>query len=114
MSSEQSRPLNPLVAQPPPPASSVPDDATKQNPAFHEGGGPGQVFHFKRWGISYGTDDKGHAAALILSALLLIVFFAVIVAGLIADREWIPTALQIVGTAFTFVAGVAVAQSFDK
>ena len=114
MSLEQSGPPDSLVAEPPPPASPVPDDDTKENPAFHEGGGAGQVFHFKRWGLSYGTDDKGNAAALILSALLLIVFFAVIVAGLIADREWIPTALQILGTAFTFVAGVAVGKSFDK
>ena len=114
MSSKQSSTPDPVVAKPPPEASTVPDEDTKQNPAFHEGGGPGQVFHFRRWGISYGTDDKGHAAALILSALLLAVFLIVILAGIVADRNWIPDALQIVGTSFTFVAGVAVGQSFGR
>ena len=114
MSSEQSSPPDPIVAKPPPPVSTVPDENTRQYPAFHEGGAAGQVFHFTRWGLSYGTDDKGHAAALILSALLLVVLLVVILIGAAVDNNWISDALQIVGTSFTFVAGVAVGQSFGK
>ena len=114
MSSKQNSPPDLVVAKPPPDTSTIPDEATEKNPAFHEGGGAGQVFHFRRWGISYGTDDKGHAAAIILSALLLAVLLIVILVGAVTDSIWISDALHIVGTSFTFVAGVAVGQGFRR
>lgn len=61
--------------------------------------------------MSYGTDDKSHAASLILSimlGLLLLVLFGI---GAFVDKPWIPDALQIIGTAFTFTAGVAIGKS---
>ena len=92
-------------------ASTKPDKYTRMS--FFEGGAPGQVFMVDWAGIKYGTDDKGHAAAVILSVLLLILLGGVVVLGSIFDRSWIPAALQILGPAFTFVAGVAVGKSMD-
>lgn len=111
---QSSPPPKPVIAKPPPAASSIPDRDTTKNPAFHEGGGDGQVFHFKIWGLSYGTDDKGHAASLILSVLILVALIALFGFGTLVDRAWMPDALKILGTAFTFVAGVAVGKSVEK
>lgn len=88
-----------------------PDKYTRRS--FFEGGAPGQVFMLDWLGIKYGTDDKGHAAAVILSVLLLTLIGILFVLGTIVDRPWISTALQILGPAFTFVAGVAVGKSIE-
>ena len=111
MSSEQSSHPDRVGPKPPPEASPLPDKDTKQDPAFHEGGGAGQVFHFNRWDLSYGTDDKGHAAAIILSVLTLLLLFVLIIVGAISDRDWMSDALKIVGTAFDvhLRPGVAIA-----
>lgn len=66
---------------------------------------------FDRFGLKYGTDDKGHAAAIILSILLLFLLGCLFALGTLCDCSWISDALQILGTAFTFVAGVAVGKS---
>lgn len=114
-SSDQKSPSSTaVIPRPPPAASTIPDDATKKNPAFHKGGGDGQVFHFKLWGLSYGTDDKGHAASLILSVLILISLMALFALGTIVERSWMSDALKLLGTAFTFIAGVAVGKSIGK
>ena len=76
-----------------------------------DGNVPAQIFHFKRWGVSYGTDDKGHAAALILSVLLGILLAIIFIIGSFVDRTWIPDAIKIIGTAFTLTAGVAIGKS---
>lgn len=111
MSSSKSSQGSEPIALPPPEASDFPDEATSKNPAFDKGGGPGQVFHFERFGISYGTDDKGHAAALILSVLLLLLILVLFIVGVFSEGDWISDALKILGPAFTFVAGVAVGKS---
>lgn len=92
------------------PISGKPDLRTAQFP-FFEGGAPNQIFMFDRWGVKYGTDDKGHAASIILSVLLLILLSCLFVLGTIWDRDWIVDAIQILGTAFTLVAGVAIGKS---
>jgi len=83
-----------------------------------EGSGEGQVFHFDRFGIKYGTDDKGHAAALILSVCLLGAALLVSVGGIISsfsskDLKWMEI-LSWIGNAFLFTAGIAVGKSKDQ
>lgn len=65
------------------------DKHTQKDLKLVDGGAPNQVFQFQRWGISYGTDDKGHAAAIILSVLLVALFAATILVGAFSDRAWI-------------------------
>jgi len=92
---------------------AVPAKPDKYTKAFIPGGAPNQVFMFDRLGLKYGTDDKGHAASLILSVLLLALLLCLFFLGTLCDPPWISDALQIIGTAFTFVAGVAVGKSVD-
>ena len=92
-------------------SNSKPDEHTKK---FFDGGAPGQIFKFERWGLSYGTDDKGHAAAIILSVAICILLAVVFAIGLIVDRTWIPDALKLLGTSLTFCAGVAIGKSAGK
>lgn len=66
------------------------------------------MFRFCAWGIEYGTDDKGHAASIILSISLMCAILVLFVAGVFVDRAWFGDAMKILGTAFTFTAGVAI------
>jgi hypothetical protein len=91
--------------------SHKPDKYTKMS--FIEGGAPGQVFGLNWFGFKYGTDDKVHAAAVFLSVLLLVLIAFVCLLGTVVDRSWIPTTLQGLIPAFTFVAGVAVGKSIE-
>lgn len=75
---------------------------------------PEQVLHFKKGGVSYGTDDKGHAASLILSLLLGGLLAVLFLIGAFVDRSWLPDAISIVGTAFTLTAGVAIGKGSAK
>lgn len=100
-----------VVAPSTPDISSAPDEHTKKERSFFDGAAPNQVFRLHLYFVSYGTDDKSHAASLILSimlGLLLLVLFGI---GAFVDKPWIPDALQIIGTAFTFTAGVAIGKS---
>jgi len=99
----------------PPPESTpvAPDDATRKSPAFTSGDADNQVFHFQRFGLSYGTDDKGHAAALILSALLLGCAVVIAIIGAFAlfsgkDPQWLQVLITWIGNGFLFTAGIAV------
>ena len=69
------------------------------------------AIRYGEFGFKYGTDDKGHAAALVLAVFLLILLTVLLIVGAIVDRPWIKEALQIIGVAFTFVAGVAIGKS---
>lgn len=102
---------NLIVSEPDSSVPTDPDKHTRKSPSFFPGGAPGQIFKFENWGFSYGTDDKGHAASIILSLMILALLALVILIGAFVQREWILDALQLLGTAFTFVAGVAVGKS---
>lgn len=78
------------------------------------GAAPRQVFHFKKWGLIYGTDDKGHAAALLLSIGLLGLILLISLIGMLVDRVWIGETLKVLGSAFLIVAGIAVGKSSSK
>lgn len=92
---------------------TAPDAETRKGlNDFTGDGAPNRVLHINFGFFKYGTDDKGHAAALVLSMLLLGLTG---IAGLIApDDEWTKTLLQMLGSAFTLVAGVAIGQGISK
>jgi hypothetical protein len=99
---------------PPPPQSNKPDIATKKNPFTH-GDGDGQVFHFKGLGISYGTDDKGHAASLVLSVLLFVGLIICLGFGTLGnDSKFVLEISKVMGTAFLIVTGIAVGKSIEN
>ncbi|NTF63424.1 hypothetical protein [Rhizobium rhizogenes] len=103
------------VPSPPAPTSDQPDLETRKDPAYTDGHAPNQVFHFQRWGFSYGTDDKGHAAALTLSlAILALILVIVVIGALLSEREWLADILKVLGSAFLIVAGIAVGKSAGK
>lgn len=103
-----------LEVLPPAETSDQPDEATQTGPNFIPDGAPYQVFRINlRW-FSYGTDDKPHAASLLLSLMIGALLLAIIVVGLVVDRLWIPDAIKILGTAFTFTAGVAIGKGGPK
>ena len=115
MNEKSKTPTKPLVVnEPAQNVPAIPDKHTRKDPTFFDGGAPNQVFKFERWGFSYGTDDKGHAAAIILSVLIVILLAGVFLGGFLVERSWIPDALKLLGTTFTFVAGVAIGKSIDK
>lgn len=103
----------PVVFPPAAVNSEDPDKYTQTGPLFIPNGAPHQVFRFCRWGVEYGTDDKGHAASIILSVSLLFLLLFLFVVGALADRPWVSDALTIIGTAFTFTAGVAIGKGSE-
>ena len=60
----------------------------------------------------YGTDDKTHAAAIVLSSVLLIVGLLVVAIGSFSSNSvWLERALMLIWNAFMFVAGIALGRS---
>lgn len=110
---EPTKAKTPVVLPPAAVNSEDPDPFTQTGPLFIPNGAPHQVFRFCRWGIEYGTDDKGHAASIILSVSLLFLLLVLFGVGAFADRPWISDALKIIGTAFTFTAGVAIGKGSE-
>jgi hypothetical protein len=56
----------------------------------------------------YGTDDKAHAAAIVLSGVLLVIGLLVVIIGSFSSNSaWLERALMLIWNAFMFVAGVA-------
>lgn len=52
-----------VVAPSTPDISSAPDEHTKKERSFFDGAAPNQVFRLHLYFVSYGTDDKSHAAS---------------------------------------------------
>jgi hypothetical protein len=110
-------PLPQVIPAPSITTSVEPDKYTRKAPDFGaDEHADYRVLHCNTKWLRYGTDDKAHAAALVLSACLLLV--AVIIAiigtiGLFAGREapWLATLITWIGNAFLFTAGVAVGKS---
>lgn len=109
-------PLPPNIKAPEGDLSPTPDLYTKTNPDFAAGeNAANRVLHIDWKWFRYGTDDKGHAAALVLSMVLLAVSVFVIVVGLIwPQSEWLETVFKWLGGAFLFVSGVAIGKSADN
>jgi len=71
-----------------------------------------RVFYVNLVILKYGTNDKVHAAALILSMVLLIATIGIYAAGFfVTDTTWAERAAQWLGSAFLFVAGVALGKA---
>ena len=101
-----------VIVSPPANTSEVPDRHTKTSPAYTDGSAPNQVFHFKFLGMSYGTDDKTHAAAMCLSLLMLLIVMTCLIAGsIVKDRTGIEQILNFIGPAFLITIGVAIGKS---
>lgn len=96
------------------PVATQPDKHTKKDPVFFDGAAPNQVFRLHFGFVSYGTDDKGHAASLILSIMIGILLILAFGIGAFVERTWIPDALKLLGTAFTLVAGVAIGKGSNQ
>lgn len=92
----------------------APDKHTAVDPVFIENGAPNQVFKLSFKGVSYGTDDKGHAASIVLAVMLLALMLIFGIGGMFIERTWMPDVFKFLGTAFTFVAGVAIGKSSSK
>lgn len=90
---------------------NIPDGNTAKDPVFFSGGAPNQIFRLELGIVSYGTDDKSHAASLILSVIAGMLLLILFIGGFFVDRAWISDALKILGTVFTMVVGVAVGKS---
>jgi hypothetical protein len=74
-----------------------------------------RVLHINFGFFKYGTDDKAHAGAMVLSMALLVMIALTGLAGFIPGAgDWTKTLLQMLGSAFTFVAGVAIGQGLKK
>jgi threonine/homoserine/homoserine lactone efflux protein len=59
--------------------------------------------------FKYGTNDKAHAAALVLSLLL---FFTIVGVAIFGDGgDWAKEIFRWLGGAFLFVTGVAIGKS---
>jgi len=112
MSSEQSSPLDRRIPSPPS-TPKEPDAATQKNPDYStDAKAEGRVFHFKALGIKYGSDDKQHVASLVLSLLVLFIILLCLLVGIfVSDRDWIVEIAKIMGSAFLFIAGVAIGSS---
>lgn len=113
MSSRQNLQNSPKIPAPPP-QPNKPDSATKKGPFTH-GDGDGQVFHFKGLGISYGTDDKGHAASLVLSVLLFSGLLVCLGFGTWGSNSTFVLEIgKVIGNAFLFVSGIAIGKSIEN
>lgn len=92
----------------------TPDKATSRAPCFTNGDGAGQVFHFHGLGINYGTDDKGHAAALILSVLSLGAICALSLIYAFSNASALADPIKALSTAFVFIAGIAIGKTATR
>lgn len=68
-----------------------------------------RVFYVNLLFLRYGTNDKTHAAALILSFVLLVATVATFASGYFVEKtDWAEGATRWFGSSFLFVAGVAI------
>jgi len=100
----------------PPSLSDTPDQDTALNPDFTGDHAKNRVLHVNTRWFKYGTDDKAHASALVLSALLLLSALFLAVVGMIVsfsghEQKWLDTLLTWIGNAFLFTSGIAVGKS---
>ena len=104
--------LNPPEIVPPDTGSNEPDRYTKSAPDFTGDSAPERIFFINLYFFRYGTKDKAHGATVLLSLLLLAVILIVMAIGLHSGTsEWLDRVFTWLGSAFLFVAGVAVGRS---
>jgi hypothetical protein len=87
---------------------------TREPPGLGRPGGSAENrLLFINMGIfRYGTDDKTHAAAIVLSGVLLVIGLLVVIIGSFSSNSvWLERALMLIWNAFMFVAGIALGRS---
>jgi hypothetical protein len=103
--------MPPSILPPSGDLSDRPDAETRKGLDFTAGSAENRVLFINLGIFRYGTDDKAHAAAIALSAALLIVAVGIIAAGLFStNAPWLDKVLAWVSNAFLFVAGVSIGQ----
>ena len=108
-------PLPPVAPPPDGDLSDVPDSATKRALDFTGSDAENRILFVNCGFFRYGTDDKTHAAAILLSIVLLLVAILIILIGLFSSNlGWLERALSWVGTTFVFTAGVAIGRGGTK
>lgn len=101
---------------PPPEQATAADQDTARFPDFTGERANNRILHITTRWLRYGTDDKGHAAAVVLSLLLLVSAMVVAVIGATTqwsgqEAPWLNTMVTWIGNAFLFTAGIAVGKS---
>jgi len=92
--------------------SDRPDNYTSLSPDWTGSGANDRVMHINMPFLKYGTNDKTHAASLLLSLLLLIIIVFLSICGMFSSNAaWMDKVFTYLGSAFLFVAGVAVGRS---
>ncbi len=103
----------PPTIPPPSHVSPVPDDATKAGlKDYTSPTAANRILHINLGFFKYGTSDQAHAAAMVLSLLLLIFIAAILIfapSGGVADKilSWLESA-------FLLTVGVAIGKSGGK
>lgn len=94
--------------------SPQPDDDTKKGlPDFAaDNFASDRVLHINLKFFKYGTNDKAHAAAIMLSLLLFMAIIIVIIIGMwVTNVSWAEKAFNWLGSAFLFSSGIALGGS---
>ena len=87
--------------------SPVPDRDTKKGMSDYTGPSADErVLHINVGFFKYGTNDKAHAAAMVLSLLLFASIAVLLIFGM--QHEWADKVFTWLGSAFLFVTGVAI------
>ncbi len=95
---------------PPENVSPVPDEATRRGLSdYTSEAADNRVLRLNLGFLKYGTSDQTHAAAIVLSMFLLLCMAGVLIFNINTETGW--RAFQWLGSAFLFVAGVAVGRS---
>jgi hypothetical protein len=108
--------MNQEVPGPPPNIPDIPDADTATNPDFTGDHAQNRILFINTRWFRYGTDDKIHSSAMVLSALILMAALIIAVLGTIGlfsghEAKWVDTLITWVGNAFLFTSGIAVGRS---
>jgi hypothetical protein len=95
-----------IIPPPDPEVSPVPDKYTRKADDFTGANAGGRVLQINLGFLRYGTNDATHAAAIVLSLILLACIIGVLIFNM--NTPGGEKAFQWLGSAFLFVAGVAV------
>ena|ERR1700735_4249793 len=96
----------------PPPSGNLsekPDHATRKDIDFTGPSAEKRILYINLGIFRYGTDDKAHAASIVLSLILLVMTLIIMLVGLFSSNlGWLEKMQAWIGSAFLFVAGVAI------